>query len=96
MKLLAILCVVLIAATVAAEPMRFDDNRVYTLEVTNQEQLNWLHQLESDGDGYLFWNSIAIGSDVDLMVPPHKNAEFNELSDKLGISHVLKIENVQA
>lgn len=66
MKLLAQLCV--LVAAVAAEKMRFDGNRVYSLEVTNEEQRDWLHQLENDEDGFLFWNNIAIGSNVDLMV----------------------------
>lgn len=94
MKLLALLCVFF--AVVAAEKMRFDDNRVYSLVVTNEEQLGWLHRLEIDGDGFLFWNNIAIGSNVDLMVAPHRLSEFEEISAQLGITSELKVENVQA
>lgn len=94
MKLLALLCAMV--AVVAAEKLRFDDNRVYSLDVTNQEQLDWLHQLENDADGFLFWNSIAIGSNVDLMVAPHRMSEFDEMTAKFRIPHELKVENVQA
>lgn len=93
MKLLAFLCV--LVTVVTAEKMRYDDHRVYTLVVTNKEQLDWLHQLESE-EGYVFWNDIAMGHSVDLMVPPYKMLDFDEMSAKFRISRKLNIENVQS
>lgn len=93
MKLLVLLCVLI--AVIGAEKVRFDNHRVYSLVATNQDQLDWLNQLEHDRDGYLFWNGISMGRNVDLMVSPQRMSEFNEMSTKFGISGELKVENVQ-
>lgn len=92
MKLLILCCFL---AIVYAEKARFDNYRVFSLKVVNKEQLDVLYTIENDSDGYLFWNSIDIGRIVDIMVPPHKFAEFSELADAYNIEHTLKVDNVQ-
>lgn len=45
---------------------------------------------------YSFWESpVQTGMTVNVMVPPHKIADFEELGSQMQISFKLKIENVQ-
>lgn len=83
----AVLCV-------SGEPARFDNYKVFTLKVTTEEQLTQLQQIENDGQ-YTFWTAPNRLNDVDIMVAPHKFAEFDDLVDFLHIESVLKVENVQ-
>lgn len=92
--LLAIAVLVLCSSAVFGEKARFDNYRVYTLKVTSDEQLTTLQEIEEKGT-YEFWSSPTAIKDVDIMVPPHKFAEFDDLVSYLNIDFTLKIENVQ-
>lgn len=90
-----LLAVVLLANCTISEKARFDNYRVYSLEVDNDEQLTLLRQLENT-DRYEFWRSPTyIGRNVDVMVAPHQAADFSELLDGSNIKKNLMIENVQ-
>lgn len=93
--LLAIAVLVLCSSIALGEKARFDNYRVYTLKVTTEEQLTALQGIE-EGGKYEFWSPPTSKTDVDIMVPPHKFAEFSDLVDYLDIEFSLKIENVQA
>ncbi|XP_055681899.1 uncharacterized protein LOC129789271 [Lutzomyia longipalpis] len=87
---------VAILALCAAEKARFDNYRVYTLKVTNEEQLKDLRMLEDQDQAYQFWDfPSVVGQDLDIMVPPHKLADIEEFTNYRGIPKQLKIQNVQ-
>lgn len=81
---------------VGGEKARYDNYKVYSLRADNYEHLNALEQLEADVNGLDFWTSPVLNKDVDIMVPPHKRPEFEEIVNMLNISSAVKIENVQA
>ncbi|XP_037038856.1 zinc carboxypeptidase-like [Bradysia coprophila] len=89
---LALLC----SFAAAIEKARFDNYRVYSLNVETVEQLMELKKLDGNSDGFEFWKLADVGREADLMVPPHKFADFEELATELKISYYLKIHNVQA
>lgn len=88
---LALLCTI----ASATEKARFDNYRVYSLNVETVEQLKELKKLDENSDGFEFWKLADVGREADLMVPPHKYADFEELVESLNISYYLKIRNVQ-
>jgi len=95
MKSLIIVIFALIAFA-SGEKVRFDDHQVYALTLENENQLNAFRTIEHNSeDGYLFWNSIVIGRDVDVMVAPYRHSEFMDLVEKLNVKHELRVENVQ-
>ncbi|GAB0100160.1 zinc carboxypeptidase [Sergentomyia squamirostris] len=92
---IAIVLVAILAVCVA-DPARFDNYRVYKLNVVNEEQLQALQLMEDKDGNYQFWDYPAtIGQDLDILVPPHKFNDFDEFTSKLEIPKELKVENVQ-
>jgi len=85
----------LLCTVAAIEKARFDNYRVYSLNVDTVEQLKELKKLDGNSDGFEFWKLADVGKEADLMVPPHKFADFEELVESLKISYYLKIRNVQ-
>ena len=79
---------------VAAEKSRFDNYKVLSLFVKNENQFDVLKTIENSGSDYLFWNEIHLG-DVDIMVPPHKMPEFTEMMHDLNLKFNVKVDNVQ-
>lgn len=97
MKLFIGVCLVLAVAAAAADKMRFDHFKVFNVKVVNSEQIKVLRHLEetaAEGE-YVFGNSLAIGRDVDVVVPPHRLYEFNGILNKFNIVNELKVENLQ-
>ncbi|XP_059610856.1 uncharacterized protein LOC132257834 [Phlebotomus argentipes] len=97
MRNLLVLAIVLLAAFSSAEKARFDNYRVYTVQVDNDEQLQVLYEMEKAAfSSYDFWkNPSYIGRPVEVMVPPHKFSEFEEIMESLQFQTSLKITNVQ-
>ncbi|XP_055527853.1 uncharacterized protein LOC129720401 [Wyeomyia smithii] len=94
----ALLALILVASvlTIAAEKARFDNYRLYQIPLDNLQQLEVLQAVEQLGDGYSFWAEPAhVNSRADLVVPPHKFAEFSELVDRYGLRADLKVSNLQ-
>lgn len=85
-------------ALVSAEKMRFDNHKVFNLNVENLEQMNFLRKLEetSPEGSYVFGDSPVVGRSVEIVVPPQKLYEFNDFTNHLSIDHELKVENLQA
>ncbi|XP_049537316.1 zinc carboxypeptidase-like isoform X2 [Anopheles darlingi] len=84
------------APMLLAEPVRFDNYRLYEVSITNQRQLDALQMLEQYPDGYIFWESpVQTNMKINLVVPPHKIAQFDELQTLLGIESRMKTANVQ-
>lgn len=97
MKLLSGITLLFVAGVISANRMRFDDHRVYKLDVKNVEQLDVLRQLEETPNGdFTFWDSPRLGHSVDVVVPPQKLYEFDGIMKNFNIIHELKIDNLQA
>ncbi|XP_052871081.1 zinc carboxypeptidase-like [Anopheles cruzii] len=95
LKFVALL-VCLGAGLLQAEPVRFDNYRVYEISIGSQKQLEAFQYMERYPDGYIFWESpVQTNMKINLVVPPHKVAEFEELKQHLDFESRLKIANVQ-
>uniref|UniRef100_A0A182QXZ6 Zinc carboxypeptidase A 1 n=1 Tax=Anopheles farauti TaxID=69004 RepID=A0A182QXZ6_9DIPT len=82
--------------TLQAERVRYDNYRVYEVAIADQTQLEAFQHLERFPDGYLFWESpVQTNMKVNLVVPPHKFAEFEELSNQLALAYRLRCPNLQ-
>lgn len=91
-ELLIFLCV---TSTYGAK-IKYDQYKVYTLAIDNINQANVLELAASNpSSGYDFWKSPILGRNAEIMVPPHKLADFHHLVQSINISCHLKIENVQ-
>lgn len=95
--LIVVLAAVLVSLNlVSAEKARFDNYRVYSIEIANEEQLRVLQQLENRQDGLSFLiPPLNVPMRVEILVPPHKFADISELCERLGIINEIKIENLQ-
>ncbi|XP_050099673.1 zinc carboxypeptidase-like [Anopheles aquasalis] len=95
LKLIALL-LCLGATMLRAEPVRFDNYRLYEVSIANQMQLDALQLLEQYPDGYIFWESpVQTNMKINVVVPPHKTAQFDELRAQLRIESRMKTANVQ-
>lgn len=83
-------------AVVLGRTARFDNYRVYSAIVENDEQLKVLRDLENSPNGILFIEpATATGQIADLLVPPHKFAYIAEIFDAFVIKNQLRTENIQ-
>lgn len=97
MNLSSGIVLLLVVGVISAEKMRFDNHKVYKLDVVKEEQLDVLRQLEETPDGdYKFWDSPRLGRSVEVVVPPQKLYEFKGIMRNFNIIHELKIDNFQA
>lgn len=84
------------AALVSTENVqRFDNYRVYTLNVTSEEHLQALYRLENDQEWHFWRLAHRVGSEADVMVAPAQMLAFKELTEQLQLDSNLKITNVQ-
>jgi murein tripeptide amidase MpaA len=93
-----VLCFALTVLTVSAEKVKYDNYRVYSLAVENEQQLAIMKEIENNPDGYRFWEfPTAVGHNVDIVVPPHKIVEFqdmvldNQMKSKLMVPDLQKL-----
>lgn len=95
MRVIAFLLAAFVAYTLATEKVRFDNYKVYRATPTNKQQLQLLKDLESSG-AYSFWSEVGrVNNPVDIMVPPHLQADFREIAALSGIPTELFMQNVQ-
>lgn len=98
MQKLRIALVALIAAAVCvscgADEARFDNYRLYQLNVSTEAQSLELHQLEEQ-NRYEFWSLPKLHGLASIMVAPHQRADFADLVEGLQIESELTVENVQ-
>lgn len=79
------------------EKVRFDNYRVYSVNVDNEKQLKVLNELEAYPDGISFLESpTGVGRIAELLVPPHKFAEIAELFKTYAIKNHIKTSNLQS
>lgn len=90
------LLLIITLIVIAAEKARFDNYRVYSIEIENEEQLQMVQQLENHQDGLLFLiPPLVVPMRVEVVVPPHKFADISELCEKSSIKNEIKIDNLQ-
>lgn len=96
MKLLQLILSVTLFTAVLTESKRFDNYKVYEIKVLNKEHVNILRSLERNtSDGYEFWNSPIIGRQTDILVPPEKTKDFEQMIKDFNMDIGLKVSNLQ-
>lgn len=84
-------------ALVQAEMARYDNYRVYKLNIESVEQLQLLQLIEHHSDGYTFLSDpVNLNTTVKLVVAPHKAAEFGEFNQRFSLNAEVAFENLQA
>uniref|UniRef100_A0A1L8DQV7 Putative carboxypeptidase a n=1 Tax=Nyssomyia neivai TaxID=330878 RepID=A0A1L8DQV7_9DIPT len=96
MKFLGFLTITLVVMEVmCGEKARFDHYRVYSVPIETEEQLLLLQKIDMNPNGYELWDyPSATGMSIQVMVPPHKRADFAELTTNWSNIR-LDIENLQ-
>lgn len=89
------LVVALIIGDVLSEKARFDNYRVYSVHIDKSEDFAILQRLENLREGFQIWNRPAVGQTADIIVPPHKLADFNDVLHRFGLVASIKIFNIQ-
>ncbi|KAJ6635047.1 Zinc carboxypeptidase A 1 [Pseudolycoriella hygida] len=87
--------VLLLAASCFAAKSRYDNYKLYSLQPKTEEQVKAVAELEGLTDAYDFWSAPSMVRDVDVMVPPHKLAEFEDFLNRFEIQFHIKVENIQ-
>lgn len=85
-----IIFVILFFGESLASRIRFDNYRVYSVEIEHAEHLRQLQTLEHEYD---FWKNGKIGQQSDIMVAPHKIDAFEKSIQNMNSS--IKVDNVQ-
>lgn len=77
---------------------RFDNHQVFSVDVETEQQIETLRRLQ-DGNydsGISLWNGLrGRGKSSDVLVAPHKLAEFKDMLSRLGLKSTLVVKNVQ-
>ncbi|XP_059617677.1 zinc carboxypeptidase-like [Phlebotomus argentipes] len=85
-----------ILAVVAGEPHRFDNYQVFRLTVEVESQLKALKSVSTGPNSYEFLaEPTRIGRDVEILVPPSLQSDFDSLVAKNKISKKLLVSNFQ-
>src|SRR5687768_7295028 len=74
---------------------RYDNYKVYSMQLKNEDQAKAVVELEHNTDAYDFWSEPSLVRETDVMVPPHKFADFEDFLARFGIEFQIKVENVQ-
>ncbi|XP_039449443.1 zinc carboxypeptidase A 1-like [Culex pipiens pallens] len=92
--LASLLCFTAIEA--AGEVARYDNYRVYRVTTGSVDQLKVLNELRDSSDSYIFLESgRKVGDHSDIVVAPHKLADFAEVLKSEGISFRVLQKNLQ-
>lgn len=95
-KMIVFISILIFFNIIAADKARFDNYRVYSIEIKNEQQLKVLQQLENHQDGLLFLiPPMTVPMRVEILVPPHKFADISELCENHGIKNEIPIDNLQ-
>ncbi|XP_055627088.1 zinc carboxypeptidase-like [Toxorhynchites rutilus septentrionalis] len=94
--LFTVIALVVAISVAGAEKARFDNYRVYRIRIENVKQLEVLQAIEQLGEGYSYWREpVNVNTEVDLVVPPHKFAEFGEVVEQHELPAELTVRNLQ-
>uniref|UniRef100_A0A7G3AUN5 Zinc carboxypeptidase A 1 n=1 Tax=Lutzomyia longipalpis TaxID=7200 RepID=A0A7G3AUN5_LUTLO len=96
MHLKSISVIVLFLALANAEPARFDNYRVYTISIQDDSQLDALKNLQTGPQQYEFIDEPRkSGQEIDLIVPPQLQDDFEDLVTQKSLKVELSIPNLQ-
>jgi len=87
--------VLLMAVSCFAAKARYDNYKLYSIRPEKLEQVKAVAELEENTDSYDFWSAPSMVRDVDVMVPPHKMAEFEDFATRFNIPYHIKVEDIQ-
>ncbi|KAG5676180.1 hypothetical protein PVAND_006029 [Polypedilum vanderplanki] len=91
-----IFIILLLVSLTISEKARYDNYRVFEISIETSQQLQLMEYIESNPDGYRFMEFPGkVGRNAELVVPPHKFAEFEELCSKFSLKSALLINNLQ-
>lgn len=78
------------------EKARFDNYRIYLVHIENEDQLKVIQDLETNSNGLEFLEMPnTIDGVAEILVPPHKFAEINELFQKHNLKNEIRTNDVQ-
>ncbi|XP_055708910.1 zinc carboxypeptidase-like [Phlebotomus papatasi] len=87
---------VVVLAVISAEPYRFDDFKVFRVKIEAKEQLETLKSLKTGPNSYEYFDEPQqIGQEVDVLVPPFLQSDFDAMIRKTNIKIKLMIQNMQ-
>lgn len=95
MKSIVVTILIASLVVVLGEKARFDNYRVYSVNIENVEQLNVLRELETYPDGISFRMMPKVGQMIDIIVPPHKLADISELFVSYKFENQIKTADLQ-
>lgn len=86
----------LVGSLVAEKPVSFQNFQVFSVNVTNEHQLEGLGHLEESAlEGIEFWKSASgIGRRADIMVSPHQLATFENVLQNLELQSQVMVVDV--
>lgn len=87
--------VLLMGVSCFAAKARYDNYKLYSMQLTNEAQAEAVAHLEKNTDAYDFWSGPSMVRDVDVMVPPHKFGDFEDFLATYEITYQIKVENIQ-
>lgn len=90
--LFGIVATILVAS---GEKARFDFYRVIEVNVANEHQRQVLEELEITSDSIQFLDSPVVKRNVELVVPPHKFADIEDIFAANRIQSEIKTFNLQ-
>lgn len=90
-----LLSVILVVLATEDNRARFDNYRVYSFPVEKEHQLEALQEIEAHPDGLMFLEAPILGRTAELLAPPHKLADVQDLFESLNLKAKLKIRNIQ-
>ncbi|GAB0094436.1 zinc carboxypeptidase-like [Sergentomyia squamirostris] len=81
---------------VSAEPYRFDNHRIYRLRIERDDQLKILRNLRTGPSSYEFFDEPhKVGQDMDIVVPPSLQSEFESILKDKEFAAKLMVNNFQ-
>lgn len=81
--------------SLSAEKVRFDNYRVISVKVENEQHRQLLEQLEASSDSVQFIKPAILQRNAEIIVAPHKLADIDEFFELNGIKSEVKTENLQ-
>jgi carboxypeptidase A len=87
--------VLLMGVSCFAAKSRYDNYKVYSMQLRDEDQAKAVVELQQNTDAYDFWSDASLVRETDVMVPPHKFGDFEDFLTRFGIAHYIKVENVQ-
>lgn len=95
MKLLHLAIVLSMGIACFAAKARYDNYKLYSMQLSTEEQAKAVEVLAQNVDSYDFWSDTSLVRDVDVMIPPHKLGEFEDFLTRFNITFHVKVENIQ-